>query len=67
MRIDVENFFKALLGAGLTVLWGCLTYIFCTGTTDVGFAGLLCSCAISGLITIHHLLNSFGNDEDGEM
>lgn len=48
MWIDIGWFFLALL-------WGWMIYIFCTGATDVGLAGLIGMCLVSVMIAIFTL------------
>ena len=43
-----------------------MIYIFCTGATDVGLAGLLGMCAVSVIIAVYHFATSFGVDYDDE-
>lgn len=66
MWIDIGWFFLALLWAGFTALWGWMIYVFCTGATDVGLAGLIGMCLVSVLIAVYHFAASFGVDYDDE-
>lgn len=43
-----------------------MIYIFCTGATDVGLAGLIGMCAVSVIMAIYHFVGSFGVDYDDE-
>ena len=47
-------------------MWGWMIYIFCTGATDVGLAGLIGMCVVSVLMVIYHFAASFGVDYDDE-
>lgn len=66
MYIDIDRFFTTLLWVGFSALWGWMIYIFCTGATDVGLAGLIGMCAVSVIMAIYHFVGSFGVDYDDE-
>lgn len=66
MWIDIYRFFTTLLWVGFSALWGWMIYMFCTGTTDVGLAGLLGMCAVSVIMAVYHFVGSFGVDYDDE-
>lgn len=66
MWIDIFRFFTTLLWVGFSALWGWMIYIFCTGATDVGLAGLIGMCAVSVIMAIYHFVGSFGVDYDDE-
>ena len=66
MWIDILRFFTTLLWVGFSALWGWMIYIFCTGATDVGLAGLIGMCAVSVIMAIYHFVGSFGVDYDDE-
>lgn len=62
MWINVENFFRAALWVVFTAMWGWMIYLFCTGTTIVGFAGLLGMCLISITYAVVHFISTFRED-----
>lgn len=66
MWIDIDRFFTALLWVGLSALWGWMIYIFCTGATNVGLAGLIGMCLLSVMFAVYHFATSFGVDYDDE-
>lgn len=57
-------FMTGMMWIALTSFWGWMIYIFFTGSTAVGFAGLLGMCLISLAISITCFIYSFRKDGD---
>lgn len=60
MKLDA--FFLGMLWVVFTAMWGWMIYLFCTGTTIVGFAGLLGMCLISVVYAVVHFVSAFRED-----
>lgn len=54
-----DAFFLGMLWVVFTAMWGWTIYLFCTGTTSVGIAGLLGMCLIGVAYAITHFIRAF--------
>lgn len=60
--MKLDTFFLGMLWVVFTAMWGWMIYLFCTGTTIVGFAGLLGMCLISVTYAVVHFISAFRED-----